>query len=235
LCLGSAVHAEEKCSVEIKLLLAPSTIQSVITSLRFGKETVGQVYFFDTDQLDLLKQGVIVRVRQGGNNDLTVKVRVPEGNTQVGTSQLRERFPCETNRTGAGKDTDYSVKRKYETMQVPEKGVDILKLLSQTQTKLLQKARVSIDCARVMKIANIKTTNWETATQSPFRKLALELWESPAGNIVEISAKVEPAEEQLKYTQLHQLLNRENLSLSASQGSKTSSILETREGPASKP
>jgi hypothetical protein len=233
LCLGSALHAEEKCSVEIKLLLSSPTLQSAITSLQFGKETASRVYFFDTDQLDLLKQGIIIRVRQGANNDLTLKVRVPEGNQQVDTSQFRQDFPCEINRTGAGEDTDYAVKRKYKTLHVPEKGVDIVRLLSPPQKKLLQKAGVSIDWARVKKIANIKTTSWETAAQSPFRKLALELWESPAGNIVEISAKVGPDEEPFKYAQLQQLLNRKNLPLSASQGSKTSTALEALTQPTS--
>ena len=225
--LGSALHAEEKCSVEIKLLLSPPTIQAAIISLQFGKETAGRVYFFDTDQLDLLKQGVIVRVRQGANNDLTVKVRVPADNPHIDTSQLREHFACETNRTGAGDDTDYAVKRKYKTLQIPQMGADILRLLTPMQKKLLQEARVSIDWAQVTKIADIKSTSWQTASQSTFRKLALELWESPAGNILEISARVEPDEAQSKYTQLQQLLNRKSLSLSVSQGSKTSAILDT--------
>jgi hypothetical protein len=221
------LHAEEKCTVEIKLLLSPSTIQSAITSLQFGNEATGRVYFFDTDQLDLLKQGVIVRVRQGANNDLTVKVRVPASNTQAHTSQVRDQFPCEINRTGAGEDTDYSVKRKYKTKQVPAMGNDIFKLLSPPQKKLLQTVRASVDWARVTRIGDVKATSWETTSQSPFPKLALELWESPGGNVVEVSAKVGHDEMQSKYVQLQQLLNKENLPLSASQGGKTSALLET--------
>src|SRR5271167_971268 len=102
--LGAALDAEEKCPVEVKLLLSPPTLQTVIASLSFEKETAGRVYFFDTDELDLLKQGVIVRVRQGADNDLTVKVRAPEGNKQIDTSKLREHFPCEIDRTGAGEN-----------------------------------------------------------------------------------------------------------------------------------
>src|SRR5208283_4119709 len=83
LSLSSALRAAEKCTAEVKLLLSPPTIQTVITSLRFEKEVTGRVYFFDTDALDLLKQGVVVRFRQGAVNDFTVKVRVPAGNKQV--------------------------------------------------------------------------------------------------------------------------------------------------------
>jgi len=233
--LRFALQAEEKCPVEVKLLLSPPTIQTVIAALSFEKETAGQVYFFDTDTRDLQKQGVIVRVRQGADSDLTVKVRVPEGNKQVDVSRLRAHFPCEINRTGAGEDTDYSVKRKYKTLQVPEMGADIFKLLVPQQKKLLQEAKISIDWARVTKIANIKSTNWETTAQSSFRKLALELWEWPEGNILEVSAKVGLGDGQSKYAELQRLLNRKSLSLSASQGSKTSAVLETPTNRSSPP
>ena len=225
--LSSALHAEEKCSAEIKLLLSPTTIQKVVASLGFEKETSSQVYFFDTDARDLQSQGVIVRVRRGAANDLTVKVRVPEGNTQFEISRLRTQFPCEINRTGAGDDTDYSVKRRYKTQQVPEMGADIFKLLSPPQKRLLQEARVSIVWSRVTRIANIKSTSWDSTIESQFSKLALELWESPNGNILEISAKVSPEERQSKYAELLRLLNRNSLSLSTRQGSKTTLVLET--------
>jgi hypothetical protein len=84
--LGYSLHAEEKCPVEVKLLLS-APAQTVIASLSFEKETAGRVYFFDTDERDLSKQGVIVRVRQGADNDLTVKIRVPESSKQVDVPQ----------------------------------------------------------------------------------------------------------------------------------------------------
>ena len=96
--LAHALHAEEKCPVEIKLLLSPPTTQTVIASLGFKNEAAGHVYFFDTHALDLFMQGVIVRVRQGANNDLTVKVRLPKSDPQVDSFRLHERFPCEIDR-----------------------------------------------------------------------------------------------------------------------------------------
>jgi hypothetical protein len=224
--LVSASQAEEKCPVEIKLLLSQPTIQTVVASLGFEKEMAGRVYFFDTDGLDLLKHGVIVRVRQGSDNDLTVKVRVPEGSKKVDTSLLREHFQCEIDRNAAGDNISYSVSRKYKPSQVPEMGTDISKLLSPAQTKLLQLAQVSIDWSGVKRMGNIKSSKWETKDQPPFRKLALELWESPVGNILELSAKVGSVEGQSKYAELQRLVNMKGLSLSASQGTKTSTVLE---------
>jgi hypothetical protein len=98
LVLAPALHAEERCPAEVKLLLSPTTTQA----LRFGHETSGRVYLFDTAALELLKQGVIIRVRQGAKNDLTVKVRLPEDSQQTDRSRFDGRFPCEIDRTRAG-------------------------------------------------------------------------------------------------------------------------------------
>lgn len=233
--LGAALRAEKRCSAEVKLLLPPPTIQKVIASLIFAKPRSSQIYFFDTDARDLQRQGVIVRVRQGANDDLTVKVRVPEGSKQIDLSSLRAHFPCEINRTGAGEDTDYSVKRKYKTLEVPEMGLDIFKLLNPSQRKLLREAKVSIDWERTTRTVDVRSTNWETTTQRPFRELALELWEWPSGSILEVSAKVGPDERQSKYAELQRLLNRKSMSLSPSQGNKTSAVLETIAYPSSPP
>jgi len=221
--LGASLHAKEKCPVEVKLLLSPATIQNVIESLRFEKEAAGRVYFFDTDDLALLKKGVIVRVRQGTDNDLTVKVRVPTDRP----AQLGEHFPCETNITGAGEDTDYSVRRKYKRQQVQETGAEISRMLSPQQKRMLQATRVSIDWFRIKRIADIKLTKLETTVQSPLRKLALERWEWAAGDVLELSAKAEPDTGQSEYEELQRLVKMKNLLLSARQGSKTSMVLET--------
>ena len=225
LSLGCALRAEEWCSEEIKLALVPSTVQTAITALNFEKQTTGQVYFFDTDAHDLEKIGVIVRVRQGAQNDLTVKIRMPEVNKQVDVSQLRGQFPCEINRTGDGEDTDLSVKRNYRTSRVPEMGADIFRLLSQRQKAILREANAPIDWASVRKVIAIKSTSWETKVQSSFRKLALEFWEWPGGKILEISAKVEPGESELKYAKLQQLIKDKGLPVGVNQGSKTGEVL----------
>ncbi len=170
---------------------------------------------------------MIVRVRQGTNSDLTVKVRVPDGRKQVPIAGLDALFPCEMNWTGAGIDTDYSVNRRYKTLRVPQTGDEISHLLSSAQKSLLQEARLPINWSRVTRIASINATSWESIAQSPFPKLALELWEWPAGSILEVSAKVGSDAGQSKSTELRRPVNRKSLRLSASQGSKTSLALDT--------
>jgi len=227
LLLSSVLRAEEVCPIEIKLLISPPTIKSVIASLSFGKRTEGRVYLFDTDNLGLLKQGVIVRVRQGAKNDLTIKVRLPEDNEQAASPELREQFGCEIDRTSAGADTSFSVGQEYKHQQIPETGDEIFKALTSQQKRLLRAARVRIDWSQVKRIANINSTTWETQPRSLFRKLTLESWEWPTGNILELSARVASNESESRYTELQQIVNTNGISLSANQGTKTSLVLKT--------
>jgi hypothetical protein len=81
--LSSVLHADVKCGVEIKLLLSPGQTEATVASFKLARETTGQVYLFDTEALDLLSKGVIVRLRQGADSDLTIKVRPPAGKKLV--------------------------------------------------------------------------------------------------------------------------------------------------------
>jgi hypothetical protein len=233
LALCSALRAQENCAGEIKFLLLPPSIQTVITALGFEQKVVGQVYLFDTDDLDLMKQGVILRVRQGRTNDLTVKIRWSVGSEEVATSKLRQRFPCELDRTKEGEDISFSVGRKYKPHQVPEIGKDIARALSRSQKQILQEAGISMDWSRVKRVANIRLTKWESDGALSFRKLALELWESPGENLLEISTKVAPGEGAAKFSELQGLLRQKNLPMAARQGTKTSMVLENLAHPVS--
>lgn len=235
LLLCSALRAEEPCSVEIKLLLVPSTIKSVLASLSFEKQTTSQVYFFDTGNLSLLNQGVIVRVRQGAKNDLTVKVRLPEGNNQIVSSKLREQFGCEIDRTEAGANTSYSVGKNYKDREIPEGGDDLFSALSSQQRELLGEAHVSINWSRVRRTPDIHSTMWATPSESPFGKLTLEYWEFPGGSLLELSAKSAADRWESKYTDLHRIVKLKGLSLSANQETKTSAVLRGLKHEASPP
>src|SRR5580692_8056903 len=120
--LCPALRAQDKCPVEVKFLLSSPAPETAIASFRFGGKAAGRVYFFDTDSLDLLAQGVVVRVRQGANNDLTVKVRRPDGKQGGESPQLHGRFPCEIDRTPGGAVVTYTVRRRYKTDKVPTIG-----------------------------------------------------------------------------------------------------------------
>ena len=93
--------ARETCPVEVKLLLSTQAAQTAIGSLGLVKKTAARVYFYDTGTLDLFKQGVILRLRAGADNDLTVKMRQPDSDEQI-PSRLPESIPCEIDQTRDG-------------------------------------------------------------------------------------------------------------------------------------
>jgi hypothetical protein len=225
LLLCTAAHAQETCPVEIKLLLSPSTIKSVIASLGFGKQTSNQIYFFDTPNRSLLNQGVIVRVRQGAKNDLAVKVRLHEGDHKIESSKLRDDFGCEIDRTEAGANTTYSVGQSYELRDVPNDGDELFNALSSRQLELLKKAHVSVPWSQVRRISGISSTTWTTRSESPSGKLTLEYWEFPGGTILELSAKSSASEWELKNADLQRIVKLKGLSLSPDQETKTSTVL----------
>jgi|SRR5277367_3195590 len=226
LLLCSSLHAQENCNVEVKLLLSPAETQSAITSLNAQKETAGRVYFFDTGALDLLSQGAIVRLRRGIKNDLTVKLRPPNGKKFSTPSEGRDGSKCEVDLTGGGANNSYSITRQLGTEDLPLTGTDIPRLLSPAQIKLFEDAQISVDWTRVKRIAEITSTDWQTKSQPHLGKLTLELWEWPRGKILELSAKVSSDAGSSTYTELQRLVKTKQLAISLDQRVKTSIALE---------
>jgi hypothetical protein len=228
----ASLPAHATCPVEVKLLLPVAAEQAVIASLGFGKETRTRVYLFDTGALELLSQGVILRVREGAKNDLTVKVRRPQEKHDFLSG---EGFPCEVDRTRSEANTSYAVSQKSQVMNVPKNGEDFSELLNASQMRLLQEARVVIDWTRVKRMASIDSTSWETPAQSPSGSLALELWAWKAGSLLELSTKVAPEAATWKLAELESLLKTNNLALSSDQVTKTSAVLKSLADPTSRP
>jgi hypothetical protein len=222
-CVG--LDAEEKCGVEVKVLLLPTEIEAAKVALNVKKETAGRVYFFDTDGLDLLSEGAIVRLRQGNRGDLTVKLRPPNGKSISISSEGRDGFKCEADLTGGDANSSYSVTTEYSLNQLPESGSDLSRALSSGQKKLLDDAQISIDWSRVKRIAEISASTWQTQTQPDLGKLALELWEWPGGKVLELSTKVSADAGSLAYTELQELLRTKHLSMSSTQLPKTTIAL----------
>jgi hypothetical protein len=225
---GADLPARESCPVEVKLLLSADVAQTAIGSLGLGGKAEGRVYFFDTDALDLLKHGVILRVRQGASNDLTVKVRQPGGDQQIAPT-LSEQFPCEIDRTREGAHVSYSVGAGLTAVPAPETGNEVRKLLSAAQNNLLRKAGVSIAWDRVKRVAEIDATKWTTSSRSSLGRLVLERWKWPEGEILELSAKARAEAGAAAYGDLKQLAAAKGLALSASQDTKTSTVLQSRQ------
>jgi hypothetical protein len=223
----AGLHAQDKCNVEVKLLLPPAETQNTIVALRAKKETASHIYFFDTEALEFLSQGVIIRLRRGAQSELTVKLRPPPGKEFSPQFERGDDFKCEVDQTGEGTATSYSIRKRYDSDMLPQTGNEISLLLSAAQKKLLTDAQVSIDWTGVKRIAEITASSWKAQARPRLGKLALELWEWPGGKILELSTKVSSEAGSSTYAELRQLMESKRLSMSPTQRPKTGIVLQS--------
>src|SRR5271168_3915723 len=153
-----SLHGQETCDEEVKLLLSPTQVQAAIPALQARGETRGRVYFYDTPALDLLSKGVILRLREGAEIDLTAKLRPVSGEKFVDPSGGRERYKCEVDLNDGVENQSFSVQNKYVAAKVPETGEELFQLLSEGQKTLLERSKVQIDWKRVKRVTEIQST-----------------------------------------------------------------------------
>jgi hypothetical protein len=226
LLLVSGLRAQETCDEEVKLLLSPTQVQAAIPSLQARGEIGGRVYFYDTPALDLLSQGMILRLREGAKLDLTTKFRPLFGERLGDSSTGGSRYECEIDLNNGIEKPSYSLQSDYTPAAPPLTGEELFKLLSDDQKQLLKDSKVKIDWKRVKRIADIQSTSWKTAAQPQLGKLSMELWQWPNSNILELSVKVTPAQGQATYIELKNLAKSSGLALSTVQSPKTSVALK---------
>jgi CYTH domain len=221
-----SLHAQETCEEEVKLLLSPTQVQLAVPALQSRKETHRRIYFYDTPGLDLLKNSVVLRLREGAEIDITTKLRPRNGETFSDPSGGRERYKCEVNLTGGVENPSFSVQKKYVAAKVPETGEELFQLLTEGQRKLLEDSKVQIDWKRIKRLPAIQSTTWTTKAKPRLGKLSLELWEWPGGSVLEVSTKVAPDAGQATYAELKDLAHKNGLALNTTQRSKTGLTLE---------
>ena len=227
LCLAVVANAQNSCDAEIKLLLDPSDIQSVVKAFNAGPPAKGQVYLFDTERRELFSRGVIVRARQEGEvSDLMVKVRIP-ADESIPVSGLGAGYKCEVDRTGDSVVRSYSVKTKL-TGVLPTSGNEVLKLLSPGQQRLLREAHISPDWSRVEKVAGIQATAWKIRNEAGLSKLSLELWQWSSNRVLELSTKI-PNDDPSVSIQLRKLVSDKGLTVDKTQTQKTRLAVESIE------
>ena len=119
----------------------------------------------------------------------------------------------------------FSLETKYAATEVPETGMELLKLLSVGQKKLIAESKVKIDWKQVRRVANIQSTSWTVPAKPPLGKLSLELWEWPGGSVLEVSTRGTLGAGRVTYRRLQELANEKGLALNSNQHSKTAVAL----------
>lgn len=213
------------CRAEAKLLVSPSSVRTSVAALRAGAESRRQIYLYDTDDVDLLSHGVILRLRTGALGDLTVKLRWDNRNPRQPGESV-ESMKCEVDVVGSAALSSYSLGRRWKHESIPRTGEALYAALSGAQRRLLATAGIAIDWHRVKRIVQVRATEWQARGKRPLNAVSVEFWEWPSGKVLELSAKADnPKSGQSTLDLLRQMALGGGLIIQKDQEAKTSIVL----------
>jgi len=225
LMLCSAASAQPRCSAEAKLLVKPTETETAVAVLHGNKQSRGKVYLFDTEQADLLAQGVIVRIRTGAKNDLTVKLRFNDRGNNKMPPQAEGTLKCEADLSGDQELVSFSLGRDWNNNSVPTTGEEVYSALSAGQLRLLDWAKIAVDWHQVKRRVEVHATDWRAHPSGPLKTITIELWQWPGGTILELSARTMQGNGVEVVRQLHDLAEKNRLTIEQDQTAKTSLVL----------
>lgn len=230
--LAGSMYGQQTCTNEVKLLLDPRQVKQTVIALQATKAIPSNVYFFDTENLDLLAGGLVLRVRKRPAVEITVKLRPVAGHAYPADLNRSDRDgeKCEVD-VNDGKDSEsHSINSELGRIPIPSSGEELFRLLNQQQKNLVAASGLTVDWKRVKRLAEIQSTRWSARKERPLGKMSLELWNWQNGSVLELSTRSEPGSGQTTYAALKRLALATGISVSARQEAKTSTALTTITG-----
>jgi hypothetical protein len=222
-------------SVELKLTVPEMDQRSAILALGMDplEAQIRQVFFFDTPELRLLEQGLVVRARrvQGKGGDSVIKLRpvtpedLPESwrgskNLVVEVDAMPGGFVCSASMKGI---TSLMAPREVAAGSLP-----VRKLFSKEQRKFYQEhAPDGIDLDSLTVLGPITVFKLRFAPEGYARKMVAELWMYPDySRILELSTKCAPRDALDVADAAREFLMSRGIDVSGEQETKTKRALE---------
>ncbi|HSJ43162.1 MAG TPA: hypothetical protein VK923_00580 [Euzebyales bacterium] len=222
-------------SVELKLTVPHAAHRSTATALGMDplEAQIRQVYFFDTPDLALNQQGVVVRARrvQGRYDDSVVKLRpvVPDSLP----SKLREskNLVVEVDAMPGGYVCSASLKARLGDTEI----LDVVAGTKPIHTLYSKKQRAFFDASTTddIELDDLSILGPITLLKLKFspkelrQKMVAELWQYPDGSqILELSTKCAPSEAFQVAAETRAYLAGHGVDLSGEQQTKTRTALE---------
>ena len=222
-------------SIELKLTVAEPAQMPTVRALGLDplQAQIRQVVFFDTPELTLDKQGLVVRARrsQKKGDDSVVKLRPVVPSELPAKLRQSGSFGVELDASPAGYVCSGSLKG------VPEKGSvrtavvaggSIRKLFSKEQRELFAEHApdgTALDDLSVL--GPILVLKLKGVPEGAKRELVTELWLYPDGTrILELSTKCEPSEAFQVAAESRAFLTSRGIDLGSAQQTKTRTALE---------
>jgi hypothetical protein len=220
-------------TVELKLTVPDEDRRSTAVALGIDplEARLRQVFFFDTPELDLNRNGLVARARrtQGRPDDTVVKLRPVVPGELAPEVRDREEFGVEVDAMPGGFVCSASF--KGETKKVKE-GVagerPLSKLFSKAQRQFFAShspAGIELDDLAIL--GPVHVLKLKQYLEDLGRKLAVELWLYPDGSrILELSTKCEPGEAFQVAAEARAALSERGINLLGEQETKTRAALD---------
>ena len=221
-------------SVELKLTIPETEHSSTVAALRIDPldAQIRQVFFFDTPDLTLYEQGVVVRARrvQKKGDDSVVKLRpVVPSQLPSGVRRLPE-FGVEVDAMPGGYVCSGSLKGipKADVRETIMGGGRTRKLFSKEQRAFYaEHAPEGLALDDLSMLGPIFVLKLKFAPEDFDRRLVVELWLYPDGSrILELSTKCAPAEAFQAAAEARAFLTEQGVDLEGAQETKTRKALE---------
>jgi hypothetical protein len=222
-------------SVELKLTVPESDQRSTAVALGMDplEAQIRQVFFFDTPDLALNKQGVVVRARrvQGKGDDSVVKLRPIVPDELPADLRKSPNLVVEVDAMPGGFVCSASLKGKLGTADVKEARAGdrpIRKLFSKEQRAFFAAhAPEGLELDGLSMLGPIFVLKLNFSPKGYGRKMVAELWLYPDNSrILELSTKCAPSEPFQVAAETRAFLTEQGVDVSGEQQTKTKTALE---------
>jgi hypothetical protein len=222
-------------SIELKLTVPEPAQLSTARALGLDplQAQIRQVFFFDTPDLKLDKNGVVVRARrsQKKGDDTVVKLRPIVPNELPSAVRRSPSFGVELDASPSGYVCSASMKGVPNPGAVREAALgqrSHAKLFSKEQRALYaEHAPAGIELDDLSILGPIFVLKLKSSPEGFDRRLVTELWLYPDGSrILELSTKCEPAEAFQAAAETRAFLSSRGIDLAGEQQTKTRTAME---------
>jgi hypothetical protein len=226
--------AEDADSVELKLTVPESDQRSAVAALGMDPldAQIRQVYFFDTPDLALDRNGVVARARrvQRRGDDSVVKLRPVVPRELPAHLRASPNLVVEVDAMPGGYVCSASLKGTLGTADVKEVAAGrrrAHKLFSKEQRAFFATHAPDVDLDDLSILGPINVLKLKFAPKGYRRKLVAELWFYPdSSRILELSTKCKPKQAMPVALETRAFLEEQGVDLSGEQQTKTKTALE---------
>jgi len=226
--------AKQADSVELKLTVPDTDQRSAIAALEMDPldAQVRQVYFFDTPDLALNKQGVVVRARrvQGRTHDSVVKLRPVVPDMLPANVRKSPNLVTEVDAMPGGFVCSAAMKSEVDPTlirTVVAGGKPVRKLFSKEQRSFFADNAPDVELDALSALGPITLLKLKFSPKDLGRKLVAEAWFYPDGSrILELSTKCTPADAVQVAAETRSYLGKRGVNLTGEQQTKTATALK---------